>query len=72
MIYSLGNCSGAHFNPAVTLAILLSGRGVSDVEEAVQKEVAKVVAPLKEQLQKEAASRLEAEKALERAGVAVP
>jgi len=27
MIYSLGNCSGGHFNPAVTLAILLAGRG---------------------------------------------
>lgn len=26
MIYSLGNCSGAHFNPAVTLAILCAGR----------------------------------------------
>merc|ERR1719172_262076 len=27
MIYALGNCSGAHFNPAVTLAIVLAGRG---------------------------------------------
>lgn len=27
MIYSLGNVSGGHFNPAVTLAVVLSGRG---------------------------------------------
>lgn len=27
MIYALGSCSGANFNPAVTLAIVLSGRG---------------------------------------------
>merc|ERR1719262_2007469 len=26
MIYALGNCSGGHFNPAVTLAIIAAGR----------------------------------------------
>merc|ERR1719262_832095 len=34
MIYALGNCSGAHFNPAVTLAILASGRNLITAVEA--------------------------------------
>merc|ERR550537_1583130 len=34
MIYALGNCSGAHFNPAVTLAILASGRNLISAGEA--------------------------------------
>merc|ERR1719236_238780 len=34
MIYALGNCSGAHFNPAVTLAILASGRNLISAVEA--------------------------------------
>lgn len=33
MTYALGNCSGAHFNPAVTLAIILGGRGKCDPKE---------------------------------------
>merc|ERR1719316_124531 len=35
MIYALGNCSGAHFNPAVTLAILASGRKLITATEAL-------------------------------------
>merc|ERR1719343_1865011 len=34
MIYALGNCSGGHFNPAVTLAIALSRRNKIDTKDA--------------------------------------
>jgi len=33
MIFALGSCSGAHFNPAVTTAIVLSGRGKCEAKD---------------------------------------
>merc|ERR1740129_1646008 len=35
MIYSLGNVSGGHFNPAVTVAVVTSGRGMCRGTEGV-------------------------------------
>lgn len=46
MIYALGNVSGAHFNPAVTLAILLSGRNKISPLDAAQYIVVQLVAGL--------------------------
>lgn len=44
MIYSLGNVSGGHFNPAVTLAAVLSGRGVCPAAQGLAYWVAQLLA----------------------------
>merc|ERR1719217_237046 len=42
MIFSLGNVSGGHFNPAVTFAILISGRQIISATEAAAYMAAQV------------------------------
>jgi len=44
MIYALGNVSGAHFNPAVTLAIVFSGRGLITISKACLYIVVQILA----------------------------
>jgi aquaporin Z len=46
MIYSLGSVSGAHFNPAVTVAILLSSRRIIEWTDALAYIVAQLLGGL--------------------------
>jgi len=44
MTYALGNVSGAHFNPAVTLAVVASGRNLCSVKDGCAYVVAQTLA----------------------------
>lgn len=46
MIMAIGDISGGHFNPAVTLALFLSGRNITTLDEAVKYVVAQVIGGL--------------------------
>merc|ERR1719399_1996091 len=43
MIYALGNCSGGHFNPAVTLGIIMAGREKCSVPDGMAYMCAQVL-----------------------------
>merc|ERR1719487_1446451 len=46
MIYSLASVSGAHFNPAVTVSIKFSGRGILTMQEVICYVVAQLLGGL--------------------------
>merc|ERR1719149_504317 len=43
MIFALGTCSGAHFNPAVTMAIVCAGRGKCPASEGAKYVVVQIL-----------------------------